>query len=204
MTRILLVRHAQTEWNRVERFRGRIDIELNETGRQQALALAQRLGNYKFEGIYASPLKRAIQTAEPLAETCELQVQPLRGVIDIDYGAWAGHSLEEVADEWAPLHRSWLHTPHLVQFPQGEGLDQVRRRALHAVEESCIRHPDQTIVLVSHLVVNRVLICAVLGPDNSSFWQIPQDNAAINVFEVEGGQYRLISLNDTCHLESPG
>jgi len=202
MTRIILVRHGQTEWNRVERFRGRIDIELNETGHYQAQAVSKSLRMWEIHAIYASPLKRALQTAQPTADVCGLEVQSLEGLNDIDYGAWAGLSPEEVASRYGDLYRTWLDAPHLVQFPDGERLDQVRARAMDALERMCLRHVGQTVVLVSHVVVNRVLICAVLGLSNSSFWQIGQDNAAINIFESQEGKYRLLLLNDTCHLES--
>ncbi len=201
MTRIILVRHGQTEWNRVERFRGRIDIELNDIGHLQAEAVARRLCKETVSALYASPLKRALQTAEPIAESCALGVQPLKALIDIDYGTWAGHSPEEVARRYGDLYQAWLDTPHLVQFPKGESLDRVRSRAWQALDKVGRRHTEETVVLVSHVVVNRVLICAVLGLSNSSFWHIGQHNAAINIFEAQERKYRLLLLNDTCHLE---
>jgi broad specificity phosphatase PhoE len=202
MTRIILVRHGQTEWNRVERFRGLKDIELDETGHRQAQAIADRLHRWEIHAIYSSPLKRAFQTAQPIAEAKGLEVQPLQGLNDIDYGAWTGLSPEEVATEYGVLYQILLDNPHLAQLPDGESLDQVRIRAVDALKRICLRQQSGTVVLVSHQVVNRVLLCAILGLSNASFWQIAQDNAAINIFEAQGGKYRLLLLNDTCHLES--
>ena len=202
MTRLILVRHAETEWNRLKRFRGRIDIELNERGRRQAQAVASRLSTWRIEAIYSSPLKRALQTAQPLAKACGRETRHLEGIADIDYGAWAGHSPEEVASQHSDLYQTWLEAPHLVQFPQGERLEQVRSRAWIAVEEVCAAHAEETVVLVSHVVVNRVLICAVLGLDNSSFWKIAQDNGAISIVDAKEDEYRLVLLNDICHLEA--
>lgn len=202
MTRLILVRHGETEWNRVERFRGRIDIELNETGHRQAQAVASRVGAWKPDAIYSSPLKRALQTAQPLAQACGREIKPLETITDIDYGAWGGHSPEEVAAQHSDLYRTWLEAPHLVQFPEGESLEQVRSRAWIAVEEVCAAHARETVVLVSHVVVNRALICAVLGLDNSSLWKIGQDNGAISIVDAKEDEYRLVLLNDTCHLEA--
>jgi broad specificity phosphatase PhoE len=202
MSLVILVRHAQTEWNRAERFRGLTDIELNETGHRQAQAVADRLRKWKIHAIGASPLRRALQTAQPIAEAWRLEVQPLKGLNDIDYGTWAGRSPAEVAREHGDLYRMWLDTPHLIQFPEGESLEQVRSRAVDALERICLHHESQTVALVSHQVVNRVLICAVLGLSNASFRQTAQDNAAINMFEAQDEKYRLLLLNDTCHLES--
>lgn len=201
MTTIVLVRHGQTEWNRVERFRGRIDVELNEMGRRQAEAVADRLCRRRTDAIYASPLKRALQTAEPIAKACGLEVQPVDELIDIDYGAWAGHSPDEVARSYGDLYRTWLDTPHRVEFPAGETLDLVRSRAWEALKRVCLHHDGQRVVLVSHVAVNRVLICSVLGLGSSCFWKIAQDNAAINVFRAEEGNFHLVLLNDTCHLK---
>jgi broad specificity phosphatase PhoE len=201
-TRIILVRHGQTEWNRVERFRGRMDIELNEMGWHQAQAVARRLHREHIDAVYSSPMKRAVQTAEPLAEVHGLEVQALERLNDIDYGAWAGLTPDEVASTDVDLYQAWLDTPHLVRFPDGESLDDVRSRAWEVLEQVYLRHEGRTTVLVSHLVVNRVLISAFLGLSNASFWQIGQSNAAINILEVRDAERRLLVLNDTCHLES--
>ncbi|NIN65043.1 MAG: hypothetical protein GTO63_10150 [Anaerolineae bacterium] len=202
MTRVLLVRHGETEWNRVERFRGRTDIELNATGRSQAQAIAQRLSSWQMEAIYSSPLKRALQTAQPIAQACGREVQALDPIIDIDYGDCAGLSPEEFSTRHPDLFEKWRDAPQGARFPRGESLDDLRRRAWPAVEEVCSAHEGGTVILVSHVVVNRVLICAALGVGHSSFWKIGQDNAAINVIEAEQTGYRLLLLNDTCHLES--
>jgi broad specificity phosphatase PhoE len=202
MTRIILVRHGETEWNRVERFRGQIDIELNDTGHRQAEAVASRLCKRKIDALYSSPLKRAVQTAEPIADACGLEVQALEGLNDIDYGLWAGLSPDDVASTYGALYQAWLDTPHLVEFPDGESLDHVRSRAWEALKQVCLPYEGQTMVLVSHVVVNRVLISAFLGLSNASFWRIGQDNAAINIFKVQDARCQLLLLNDTCHLKS--
>jgi len=201
MTRVILVRHGETEWNRVERFRGRIDVELNETGHDQAQAVAERLRGRTIDAVYSSPLKRALHTAQPIAEVSGHKVQRLQGMIDVDYGDWAGRSPQEVADEYPDVYQTWVQASHLVEFPGGESLEQVKDRAWAALEEVCLRYPDHTAVVVSHVVVNRVLVCAALGLVNSCFWKIAQDNAAISVLECQQGEYRLLLLNDTCHLE---
>ncbi len=90
MTRFILVRHGQTEWNRVERFRGRADLALNETGIRQAEAVAERLSRWQVATVYTSPLQRASVTAQTLASHLGLAVQPLDALIDIDFGRWQG------------------------------------------------------------------------------------------------------------------
>ncbi len=200
MTRIILVRHGQTEWNRVERFRGRIDIALNETGLAQAEALAQRLADEPLTAIYSSPLKRAVETARPIAERLGLPVQPLASIIDINYGRWQGHSPAEVAEIYPELHRLWRSEPHRVALPDGESLDEVRARTMAALEDIAARHEGETVLVVAHQVVNKVLVCAMLGLDNSRFWRMQQDNGCLNIFDYEDGDFTAVLINDTCHL----
>ena len=92
MTEIIMVRHGETEWNVVEVFRGRIDIELNETGIKQAELLAEYLSDSKVDVIYSSPLKRALKTAEIIAGYHRLDVEVAPSLIDLDYGKWQGLS----------------------------------------------------------------------------------------------------------------
>jgi broad specificity phosphatase PhoE len=199
-TRLILVRHGQTEWNRVGRTRGRIDIALNETGLAQAEAVAERLAALPLAAIYSSPLKRAVETAAPTARKTGLTVQPLEGLLDINYGRWEGRSPAEVAEAYPDLFHQWHHSPHLVTFPDGESLDEVRSRALAAVKEIALSHEGRTVLIVAHQVVNKVLVCAMLGLDNSRFWHVQQDNGCINVFDYQDGDFKAILVNDTCHL----
>ncbi len=202
MTRFILVRHGQTEWNRVERFRGRADLSLDETGRRQAEAAALRLKGEQIAAIYSSPLKRTIETAGILAGQLKLPVQPLEGLLDIDFGSWQGLSPEEAAKQDSQLYQKWLEHPHEVRFPQGETLDIVRRRVVSGVEDVASKQKDQTVVLVSHKVVCQVLMCAMIGLDNSHFWQVRQDVNAINIFEMRDGAPLVMLVNDTCHLKN--
>jgi broad specificity phosphatase PhoE len=191
VTRIILVRHGQTAWNvgappaEGERFRGRVDLPLNERGRAQALALAERLADESIAAIYASPLQRAIETAEPTARRLGLTIQP-------------SHS--EVARLYPTLYRQWLQEPHLVRPPGGESLEEVRNRAMAALYQVTGCHQDQTILVAAHQVVNKVLVCTMLGLDNSHFWRIRQDNGCLNIFDYQEGVFTALLINDTCHL----
>lgn len=95
---------------------------------------------------------------------------------------------------------AWHNAPHVARIPGGETLDDLRTRALAAVKDLATRHPDQTIVLVGHTVINRVILLAILGLGNHRFWRLKQDTCAVNVFEADGPDFTLASLNDTCHL----
>nr|HID13366.1 histidine phosphatase family protein [Anaerolineae bacterium] len=203
MTRIVLVRHGQTAWNREVRFRGRTDLELDEIGLRQAEATGRYLAaRWPVAAVYSSPLRRAMQTAEAIARAQGLSAYPLEGLLDIDFGEWQGLSPDEVAQRYPALYRAWLEVPHTVRFPGGEGLDDVRSRVVAGLDEVVARHPRQAVALVSHTVVNRVLLCAVLGLGNEHFWRLRQKTCAVNVFDAEeDGIFTIALLNDTCHLQ---
>ncbi len=203
MTRIIVIRHGQTAWNEGEgeRFRGRADVELDEKGIRQAKATAARIAHWEIAAIYSSPLKRALSTARILAEPLKLPWQPLEGLIDIHYGRWQGLSLKEAATDNSQLYELWLKSPHLITFPQGENLEQVRKRVTSAVDNLVSQHREQTIVLVSHKVVCKMLFCSLLGLDTSHFWQVQQDPCAINLVEIRDDNLAITLLNDTCHLK---
>jgi broad specificity phosphatase PhoE len=150
--------------------------------------------------VYASPLRRAMETADAIARAQGLKVQPLDGLLDIDYGEWEGAPLADLRDDYPELYRAWLAAPHTVRFPGGEGLEDVRERSVAALLEVVERHPGQTVALVAHTVVNRVLLCAILDLGNDHFWYLRQDTCAVNLIEWNGERYRLALMNDTGHL----
>jgi broad specificity phosphatase PhoE len=199
MTELILARHGQTAWNVEEVFRGQIDVELNQTGLKQAELLAEYLGGQEIEAVYSSPLKRALKTAEAVARRHHLKVEVSPGLIDGDFGQWQGLSLREVKDKYSQLYEQWAESPQLVKIPGGESLDGVRERALKVVNGVIARHSG-AVVLVAHRVVNKVLICALLGLDNSHFWNIRQDVGGTTVFSYEKGRFVLTRHNDTSYL----
>ena len=121
-------------------------------------------------------------------------------MIDINYGKWQGLSPQEARGQWPELVANWYDHPELIQIPDGESLKQVRDRSLAALMEICQLHPDEQIVLVSHTVVNRLILLGVLGLGNESFWHLVQDPCAINLIEMSENGFTLVFMNDTCHL----
>jgi len=201
MTSIILVRHGQTEWNRVERFRGRADIALNEDGMAQAEATGKRIAaKWKPSAVFSSPLSRSIKTAEIIAGQFDLPVQSYDGLIDIDYGQWQGLTPDEASKRWPAEMDAWYSAPQTVHIPGGESLFDLRTRAMKALNDIISRHNKQSVVIVAHTVVNRIILLGILGLGNDRFWRLRQDTCCINRFEAESGDFTLVSLNDTCHM----
>jgi broad specificity phosphatase PhoE len=201
MTRFILVRHGQTTWNREDRFRGRSDIPLNETGAAQAVLTARRIAaQWRPTAICCSPLLRARQTAQAIAEPLGLPVEPHQGLNDINFGLLQGWTVPEATERWPVVVHTWFTAPHLARPPEGERLEEVHTRVMAAVNELATHHPGGTVVLVGHMVLNKVILLGIMGLGLDRFWRIGQDTCAINVFDAEEGDFTVLSLNDTCHL----
>ena len=202
-TRVILIRHGQTAWNEgagEERFRGRTDLPLDAIGQTQARAVASRLRDEPLAALYASPLLRARQTISPLAAERSLSVESHRGLLDIDYGHLQGLTHSEANARHPEIYALWRSRPGQVHFPGGEGLAAVQARLRALLDELASRHPGQTIALIGHQIVNKVLVCTILGLDLDQIGRIHQDTAGINVFQNVNGVWCTLRLNDTCHL----
>jgi len=201
MTKLMLIRHGDTDWNVGEIFRGRVDVELNEIGVKQAELLAKHLADERIAAIYSSPLKRALKTAEIIAVSHHIDVITAPELVDFDYGEWQGLSHDTVKERYQTLYAQWSSNPHLVKVPKGESLDDVRERATSLVDRIITNH-EGTVALVSHRVVGKVLTCALLGLDNSHFWNIRPDTCGITTFVYQDKSFILEKHNDTSFLKS--
>jgi broad specificity phosphatase PhoE len=199
MTTLRLVRHGETDYNAEGIFRGRMDVGLNEKGEQQATSLAEYLSTRRVDVVYTSPLRRATRTAELIASRHGLQTRVVPGLIDLDCGEWQGLSRHEVKERYGELYAQWEKTPHLVRLPGGESLHEVRSRAVDFVHRVAMEN-ERDLVFVSHRVVNKVLICALLGLDDSHFWNIRLDVCGMTTFSYGKGRFVLTKHNDTSFL----
>jgi broad specificity phosphatase PhoE len=196
---LVLVRHGETEYNRADVFRGRIDLPLNDRGMEQARAAADYLSAQDFEAFYCSPLQRAVQTARAIAEPHHGEVSPLEYFIDVDYGEWSGKSIDEIRDSWPREFAIWTDDPERAVFPGGEAVREVRERLYEGLEWLA-REQEGTVLLVGHKLINRIMICIVLGLPTAGIWRVDQSNAAINFISREDRGWMLRRLNDISHL----
>ncbi len=202
--RLLLIRHAETDWNRLQVPQGHIDVPLNREGRAQAHALARRLRNWDIHAIYTSDLSRAAETAAILGEVLGLVPIPAASWREIDLGGWGGLSDAELklryGDELAAVARG-----EDVRRGGGETMAEVQIRAVKAFEELRQAHPRQTVALVSHGGVLKALICHLIGLELGRVGQLStRGNAGLSIIEFDQGRPRLTLLNDTSHLDGIG
>jgi broad specificity phosphatase PhoE len=166
MTRLLLIRHAEPEDDVRGRCYGRLDIGLSPTGLAGAKRLAESLRDVELERVYASPSRRAVETAAALGGTPVVEDR-LR---ELDFGELEGRTYDEIEREQPTLFRRWMEAPTLVRFPGGESYAELRKRVAAAVDDVVAAHSGRTVALVSHGGVVRAALAVVLGlPDDRAF-----------------------------------
>lgn len=203
-TRIFLLRHGATDLSLPPpKMVGRLDPPLNELGRRQAEAAARRVEGERPRAVYVSPLRRARQTAEVIADLLGLPLKVLPDLSEIDYGEWEGRPTAEL--ERDPRFRAFRADPEGNPPPGGEPVGEVARRMVSAIF-GIAKEAGGPAVVVGHRTANRLLLCVALGAPLSRYRRIGQDLACLNVLEVDGQEGRLFALtiNDTCHLEEVG
>ena len=191
--RLVLVRHALTAEHRV-RVVGRLDVPLSADGRAQAERLADRLATEPVAAVYSSPLARALDTARPLAGRLGLEHVPVADLRELDFGELDGLMLEEVEQRY-PSFLPWTEAPAAVEFPGGESVAALTRRAVTAVRAIAAAHQGETAVVVSHGVTLRAVLADALGMELDSMFRLDVTHGGISVVEWYGDRPLVRSVN---------
>lgn len=201
--RILLARHGETPWNAEGRYQGQRDIALSDTGERQARLLGDRLRELPITRAVASPLGRARRTAElALGDSRQSLLTLDPGLQEIAHGDWEGLLAAEIRARDPERLRAWRESPATVQMPGGgESIGQVLERAWPAFARACEGLGDgDTLLVVAHDAVNRVLLCRVLGLPLSRLWSFRQAPTTLNLLEGTGvDALEVVRLNDCNH-----
>ncbi|WP_067859291.1 bifunctional RNase H/acid phosphatase [Nocardia shimofusensis] len=200
-TRLLLLRHGQTELSVQRRYSGRGNPALTELGREQAARAAKMLAaKGGVEAVITSPLTRATQTAEAAAKALGVPMQTDHGLIETDFGEWEGLTFAEAAERDPELHAAWMGDPSLPP-PGGESFDAVRARVEAARRDLIALYPGRNLVVVSHVTPIKTLLQLALGVGPSLLYRLHLDLASLSIAEFYpdgGASVRLV--NDTSHL----
>ena len=202
--KILLARHGETPWNAEGRYQGQEDIALSDVGIAQATALGERQRELPIQPPIASPLSRAPRTAElALGMDRAGQLMFDGGLKEIAHGEWEGLLASEIDERDGERLRAWRDAPDTVQMPGegGESLQQVLDRAWPAFARACAGlGADDTLLVVAHDAVNRVLLCRILGIPLSKLWGFRQAPTTINLLEgASVDALEVVRLNDCSH-----
>ncbi len=200
-TRILLIRHGHVDWNTRSVYAGWANVELDARGKREARALAERLKATDLAAVYSSDLDRAHRTAEIIADPHGIDVSTVEGLREINCGECEGLTVSEIEEKYGrDAFNAWKTNPESHRIPGGETFGEMRDRARAEIERIAEAHRGQTVAVVAHKCVNRVLICEWLGLSIEHYREIEQQNTAINGIVVDGNRVVVETVNDVCHI----
>jgi broad specificity phosphatase PhoE len=185
-TRLVLVRHAETDPAARGRCHGRLEVGLSEEGRRQAGELGAALAEVALAAVYSSPLSRALDTARPLALPHGLEPVADDGLSEIDFGELEGLTYEQIEAERPEVFRAWMETPTSVRFPGGESFGDLRARVLPAVAAIRERHAGEAAAVVAHGGVVRVVLADALGLHDEAVFRLDQAYGGLSIVDWVG------------------
>ncbi len=198
-TRIYLVRHGETEFNRMGVFRGRFDVELNDVGLKQARETGDALAGEGIEFILTSPLKRAAVTAQTISKALGVGYEIDEAFNNINLGSWQGVPKNKVMQDYPDEWKQWTTEPEHLVVPGGESVEDVKKRASARLIE-VVKARDGAFAIVTHRSVIKVLAAFMLNVPPPYFWKFYTDNAAYCAFEYSESGFMLTSWNRNSHL----
>ena len=201
MSRLLLVRHGDTELNSRERYWGHTDIKLSEAGLRQAEKLRDRLATEKIDVIYSSELQRASETAKIIASRHQLDVTTCAELRETNFGKIEGLTFDEVSRLYPELTQLWVNWSLQLKFPDGESIDELNCRVSKFLDRLKKHAPDETILIVAHAGPLRLLVCRLLEIELYHWRQIRINLASLSTVETYPQGAILSLLNDVSHLE---
>jgi alpha-ribazole phosphatase/probable phosphoglycerate mutase len=193
MTRFWLIRHGEPAEQARGRCYGSLDVALSGAGRAQIARVAEYLKREPIAAIYSSPLSRALESARILADALSRPIELAPDLREIGFGDFEGLRYEEIEARYPDLYRQWMEAPTEVRAPNGESFSELRVRVLRAFETIQREREGETVAIVSHAGVNRVLIAWALEMPGQCLFRLAQDYAAINLLTLTDG-------NPTVHL----
>ena len=201
MLRLFVLRHGETESSRERRFTGGRDVPLTSAGQGQAEAAAAALATVTLHAVYASPLERARTSAEHVAKPHRLPVQLDPRLAEMSFGTWEGLTAAEVRTSAPGLYAEWRSTPQTAAVPGGETLSAVAARVGAAIAAIQAAHPDQTVVMVTHAIVVRLIVLEALGLPPARLWSVDASPGGLTEIEYRPGWVTVHRMNTLSHLE---
>ena len=207
MKTLYIVRHGETEWNKIGRYQGITNVPLNENGIAQAKACGNALKDIHFDRILSSDLSRALVTAETIRGNRQLEIKTDERLREINFGDWEKLLFTEIEERWPGLINQMYRRPDIVKVPNGESFQEVQDRAWSAISDFLNENnEDETILITCHGGTIRTILCKLLDISISHCWNFSQGNTAINRVFYNGmgeSDHNILNLlNDTAHVDN--
>jgi len=203
-TYLVLIRHAQTDWNSQYRFQGHADTPLNAEGRRTIGPVTEALRGWEPARIYTSDLLRAREMAETAAGGLDVEMESRRGLRECSYGGWEGMTLDEVRAQYPEELERWQADEAAVGRGGGESLEQMQERSWSELESIADRHAGQTVGVFTHSGPIRGAVCRIFDLNIAERYRFQVDNASLTVIRRRpSGGWQLVLLNQTSHMRDP-
>jgi broad specificity phosphatase PhoE len=201
MKKLYLVRHGESEWNKLKKVQGQIDIPLTEKGIEQAKLIGKRLINEGIEKIYTSDLKRAYDTASIIGKMLNIDVIPLKELREINFGIWEGLTTDIIKSKFSKERELWLKNPEMLKVEGAESILELQLRAMNEINKIISNNNIDNVLIVSHSATLKTIILGLLNMDISHFKNMTLNNVSLSIIEFRQYNRVLTLLNDTSHLK---
>lgn len=201
MTKIYLIRHGQSEWNKETRIQGQKNTKLTDYGKEQAIKLGKRLINENIHIIYSSDLERAYNTGKLISNSIHKQLIPSKSLREMNFGLWEGLTINEIKDSFDEDYTKWRKDPHTLRINGAESLFELKERSMGFVNQIINMNQGKNIAIVSHSATLKTIILGLLGLDLSYYKNFTLSNVSLSIIECRDYNNVLTLLNDTSHLK---
>lgn len=201
MTKIYLIRHGESEWNKLSKVQGQQNAMLTDFGREQAKKLGNRLIEENIDIIYSSNLSRALETATIISNIINRPLIKSEGIREMNFGIWEGLTLKEIQDKYKEEYQIWMKEPEKLKLEGAETLEMLKNRLMGFVNKLIVENNGKNIAIVSHGAALKIIILNLLGMGNSFYKNISLKNVSLSLIECRQYNNVLTLLNDTSHLK---
>lgn len=203
MTRILLVRHGESEANQRDIFAGHLDVKLTEKGLEQAKLTAEYVAaNYKVDKVYGSDLQRAFVTGKTIADRLGLDITPTKEMREVKAGKWDGMVFDDIVKVYPDDFNCWTSDIGKARCTDGESVVELQARVMRELNRIADENEGKTVLVASHATPIRVAVTSVeYDGDITNMNSVPWvSNASVSVIEKDNGKWRVVSLSEDKHL----
>lgn len=202
MTRLYLTRHGQTQWNLERKFQGHKDSPLTDLGVKQAQWLSESLKDVRFDAIYSSPIYRAYHTADIIRGIRNLEIIKQESLKEMSFGEWEGLHIDGLNKNYHDEIEKFWNAPHLYQSLSGETFQDVQRRVVPAVHEIIDNHKDQTVLMVVHGIVLKLIFAYIDKISMEELWKSPVAHpTSLSIIDVDESKFTIIKKYDISHYK---
>ncbi len=195
-TKLILIRHGITEWNKQGRYCGYKDVSLSRKGKSQVVKLRKSLKDIGFDRIYCSDRKRALQTRSILFGSKSFT--KAKGLREINFGVFEGLKHDEIIERYPKVYKEWLANPYQGRIPRAESMPVFKKRVESAIRKILLLNHGKTIAVVCHGGVIGIFVSSILK--NKDFWGYVPSPASVTIVEYKNNKYEIRKFNNKTHM----